>query len=189
MDDFFGDDGASKINNDSAQVGQLRNEYNASSRGVSTLTQQREEMETTANSTAAEVEELKEKLKASRETYEREQKLVQDLSIKAGDQKKELQEARQELIRAESELSGLKVERAEAEGSLMRDKEEIRMLKGKLAEINQQTNEIRVALVSSYCYTLREYMLTRVSGKVQERWSPAERHASHQQEAGCYCRG
>lgn len=147
-DDFFGDDGVKSVPQDSAQLGQLRNEYNASSKGADTFTAQREEMQSASDSTASEIADLKEKLKVSRETYEREQKAVQDLSLRAGEQKKELQKAKEELIRAESELSGLKVERRETEGGLLRDKEEIRNLKAKLAEVSKETVSLRTEVVS-----------------------------------------
>lgn len=144
--DFFGDE-APKVEDNSVELGQLRNACNASTRGVSTLTTQREEMERSATASSSEVEELKEKLRVSRETFEAEQKLVQELSIKAGDHRKELQKAKQELITAESELSGLKVEKNEAEQSLMRDKEEIRQLKAKLADMNKETAGIKTDIV------------------------------------------
>lgn len=169
-DDFFGDDGASKVNDNSVELGQLRNAYNASSRGVSTLTTQREDMEKTAKATSDEVAELKEKLRLSREAFDKEQKLVQDLSLRANDHKKELQQAKQQLITAESELSGLRVEKNEAEQALMRDKEEIRTLKAKLAEMSQATTTIKAEIVG-FLRAFVHYVscLSHTRGRYQEK--------------------
>jgi epidermal growth factor receptor substrate 15 len=54
-----------------------------------------------------------------------------------------MQKSREELIRAESDLSALRVEKSEIEGSFLRDKEEARDLHRKMVEVGQQVESMK----------------------------------------------
>lgn len=143
-DDFFGEDNSKQISDHSIQIGQTQNALNASSKGLSTLSNQRAEMEKNAASVEAELNELKEKLEISRKAYEAEQKVVNDLTIKAGEHKKDLANVRKEVVTAESDLSALRDEKREWQGVTMRDKEEIRGLKSKLGEVTKEVSQLKL---------------------------------------------
>ena len=61
-------------------------------------------------------------------------------------QRVDIQKARDELISAESELSATKVEKAEVEGSVLRDKEEIRDLQRRMKEVGVETDALKAAI-------------------------------------------
>jgi epidermal growth factor receptor substrate 15 len=54
-----------------------------------------------------------------------------------------MQRCREELIRAESDLSALRVEKSEIEGAFLRDKEEARDLHRKMVEVGQQAESLK----------------------------------------------
>lgn len=62
-----------------------------------------------------------------------------DLQARQREQLSDITKTRGELVTAESDLSALRAEKAEIEGSVLRDKEEIRDLQRKLKEVGEQT--------------------------------------------------
>jgi len=145
-DDFFGVDESKSIPDHSIELGQTQNALNASAKGLSTLSNQRAEMEKSQAAVEAELQEMKDKLTASRANYEAEQKVVNELTIRAGEQKKELANVKKEVVTAESDLSALRDEKREWEGVTMRDKEEIRGLKSKLGEVTKEVSALKLEL-------------------------------------------
>ena len=63
-----------------------------------------------------------------------------------GSQTAEIQKAREELIRAESDLSAVRVEKAEIEGAFLRDKEDIRELHRKMAETGTEVAGLKLEI-------------------------------------------
>jgi epidermal growth factor receptor substrate 15 len=63
-----------------------------------------------------------------------------------GAQTAELQKTREELIRAESDLSAVRVEKAEIEGAFMRDKEDVRELHRKMAETGTEIAGLKLEI-------------------------------------------
>jgi epidermal growth factor receptor substrate 15 len=56
----------------------------------------------------------------------------------------EMQTSQEELIRAESDLSALRVEKSEIEGAFLRDKEEARDLHRRMAEVGQRVESLKL---------------------------------------------
>mgnify|MGYP001563317799 FL=1 len=72
--------------------------------------------------------------------------MVEDLQKRQSEQADLLKRARTELITAESDLSALRVERTEIEGNYLRDKEDVRDMKKKMAEVGGETVKIKDVL-------------------------------------------
>lgn len=64
--------------------------------------------------------------------------MLSTLKERHANQNAEIQKVREELIRSESDLSAIRVEKAEIEGSFLRDKEEVRDLNRRMAEVTAQ---------------------------------------------------
>src|ERR1700722_1700672 len=61
-------------------------------------------------------------------------------------QSAEIEKTREELIRAESDLSAVRVEKAEVEGVLLREKEEARDLHRRMIEVGQEIETLKAEL-------------------------------------------
>lgn len=72
--------------------------------------------------------------------------MVDNLEGRQKEQATLLGRARHELIAAESDLSALRVERTELEGTYLRDKEEVREMKKKMAQVSIDVKEAKEAL-------------------------------------------
>ncbi|KAI6117604.1 hypothetical protein EDD16DRAFT_1588043 [Pisolithus croceorrhizus] len=75
---------------------------------------------------------------SAKASFETETTLLNTLRERHTAQTAEIQKLRKELIRSESDLSAVRVEKAELEGSFLRDKEEVRELNRKVIEITSQ---------------------------------------------------
>lgn len=148
--DFFDEnddaDLSAKLAGDNNQLATVEREHAAVSASVTRLKQTRTELESSLSSTTAALNELQVKLSTARAAYETERAMVDDLQIRQKEQAALLARQRTELITAESDLSGLRVEKSEIEGSFLRDKEDVREMKRKMAEIAVATNELREVL-------------------------------------------
>lgn len=69
--------------------------------------------------------------------------MLNALRERHANQNAEIQKVREELIRSESDLSAVRVEKAEIEGSFLRDKEEVRDLNRRMAEVTTQITTTR----------------------------------------------
>lgn len=72
--------------------------------------------------------------------------MVDSLESRHKEQADLLARARHELITAESDLSALRVERTEIEGNYLRDKEDVREMNKKMAEVTLETNKLKEVL-------------------------------------------
>lgn len=109
---------------------------------LASLTSERAELEASLASTTSAISTLQSQLAVSRTAYLAEQAMLKDLSERSSKQKDLLDRARHELITAESDLSALRVERNEIEGSYLRDKEETRELRKKSALVEEERKKL-----------------------------------------------
>ncbi|KAJ7684745.1 hypothetical protein DFH06DRAFT_969429 [Mycena polygramma] len=152
--DLLGDDddaGAASpsIHDQSAEIGNLQNQVNSTSRSLATAQAERQALETTLANQAAQLSALQTQLSSAKAAYETENKLLSGLRERQSVQTADIQKTREELIRAESELSGVRVEKAEVEGAFLRDKEEARALHKKMVEVGQQVDTLKVDVEKS----------------------------------------
>ncbi|KAL7414092.1 hypothetical protein BDY24DRAFT_414779 [Mrakia frigida] len=125
------------------ELTKLRTENSTLSRSVSDLQSSGLTLENQTLETAKEIMDLQAKLVGLRATHESEKGNVDKLKLKAEEQAAKLKEISGELIRAESELSGLRGEKTELDGQLMRDKEDIREMKRRMVEVAEETTQLK----------------------------------------------
>jgi epidermal growth factor receptor substrate 15 len=95
-------------------------------------------LEATLANQAAQLSALQTQLASAIASFETETNLLSTLKERHANQNAEIQRVREELIRSESDLSAIRVEKAEIEGSFLRDKEEVRDLNRRMAEATTQ---------------------------------------------------
>jgi epidermal growth factor receptor substrate 15 len=122
------------INDHSAEIGNLQNQLQSTMRSLENTTTERSNVEATVQNQAARLSALQTQLSSAKAAYETESRLLATLRERFSDQSSEIQKATEELIRAESDLSAVRVEKAEVEQGLLRDKEEVRELQRKMTE-------------------------------------------------------
>ncbi|WVQ93539.1 hypothetical protein IAU59_000614 [Kwoniella sp. CBS 9459] len=148
--DLLGDDAAedrpSSVPDHSAELGNKQNQLNNISRNLPDLEKTRQELENTAKSSAAQLEEVEAKLSSARSRHETETKAVADLRIKVGEQKERLRKLESEVISAESDLSAMRSEKDELEQGLLSDKEEIRGLQKMMKEVEEEKTGMKLVL-------------------------------------------
>lgn len=89
---------------------------------------------------------LESQLASAKAQYQTETKLVADLQTRQSEQAANINQTRGELVTAESDLSALRAEKAEIEGSVLRDKEEIRGLQRQLKEVGDGNTAIKAEI-------------------------------------------
>ena len=122
------------IHDHSAEIGNLQNQLQSTTRSLENTKTERSNVEGTVESQAIQLSTLQTQLGSAKASYETETRLLASLRERFSNQSSDIQKAREELIRAESDLSAIRVEKTEVEQNLMRDKEEIRELQRKMAE-------------------------------------------------------
>jgi epidermal growth factor receptor substrate 15 len=85
-------------------------------------------------------------LSSANAAYETETKLLSTLRERLGVQTAEIQKAREELIRAESDLSAVRVEKAEIGGTFLRDKDDVRELQRKMADTGTEIAGLKIEI-------------------------------------------
>jgi epidermal growth factor receptor substrate 15 len=83
-------------------------------------------------------------LSSAKAAYESESKHLATLRERFSVQAAEIQKARHELITAESDVSGMRAEKAEIEGGLLRDKEEVRALQRRMKEVGTEIDVLKL---------------------------------------------
>lgn len=126
--------GASTINDRSAEIGNLQNQLQSTTRSLENTKTERNNVEVTVQNQAAQLSSLQIQLSSAKAAYETETRLLATLRERFANQSSEIQKVKEELIRAESDLSGVRVEKSEVEQSLLHAKEEIRELQRKMTE-------------------------------------------------------
>ncbi|WWC85800.1 uncharacterized protein L201_000667 [Kwoniella dendrophila CBS 6074] len=148
--DLLGDDSAedkpSAVPDNSAEFGNKQNQLANTTRGINELEKSHAELDETAKTSAAQLEELEAKLSSARSRHETETKAVADLRIKVGEQKERHKKLESEVISAESDLSAMRSEKDELEQALLRDKEEVRGLQKMMKEIEEEKTGMKLVL-------------------------------------------
>ncbi|PFH46118.1 hypothetical protein AMATHDRAFT_70603 [Amanita thiersii Skay4041] len=147
--DLLGDDDETSstpsppLQDKSAEIGNVQNQLNSTNRTLETTKNERISIEQTLANQASQLAALQTQLSSAKAAYETETKLLATLRDRQANQLAEIQKAREELIRAESDLSAVRVEKAEIEGTFLRDKEEARDLHRKMMEAGQQVEVLK----------------------------------------------
>jgi epidermal growth factor receptor substrate 15 len=92
---------------------------------------------------AAQLSALQTQLSSAKAAYETETKLLATLRERQTTQNAEIQKVKEELIHAESDLSAVRVDKAEVEGAFLRDKEEARELHRKMVGVSTQVEQLK----------------------------------------------
>jgi epidermal growth factor receptor substrate 15 len=129
---------SSHLHDQSAEIGNVQNQLNSTNKSLQTVKAERETLESTLASQAAQLSSLQTQLASAKASYETETGLLNTLRERHAAQTAEIRKVREELIRDESDLSAVRVEKAEIEGSFLRDKEEVRDLNKRMAEVTMQ---------------------------------------------------
>jgi len=140
--DFFNDD-ISPLHDQSAEIGNVRNQLSSTEKSVSAAKLERQTLEQTLADQAVQLSTLQTQLSSAKASYETEMSLLSTLKDRRSAQLSEIRKTREELIRAESDLSAIRVEKAEIEGVFLRDKEEARDLHRRMVETGQQADALK----------------------------------------------
>lgn len=122
------------INDHSAEIGNLQNQLQSTTRSLENTKTERGKVEANVQNQAAQLSALQTQLSSAKAAYETESRLLATLRERSSNQSSEIQKVKGELIRAESDLSAIRVEKAEVEQTLLHDKEEVRELQRKMTE-------------------------------------------------------
>ncbi|KZT03527.1 uncharacterized protein LAESUDRAFT_729113 [Laetiporus sulphureus 93-53] len=148
--DLLGDDedtahaASPPLQDQSAEIGNTKNQLNSTNKSLETAKAERESVERTLSEQAAQLSALQTQLSSAKAAYETETRLLSTLRERFANQAADIQKAREELIHGESNLSAVRVEKAEVEGALLRDKEEVRDLQRKMTEVGMQVETLKV---------------------------------------------
>ncbi|KAL0947299.1 hypothetical protein HGRIS_013418 [Hohenbuehelia grisea] len=131
------------LHDQSAEIGNVRNQLNSTTRSLETAKAERAKLEQAASNQTAELSSMQGQLAVVKASYDHETNLLSSLRERFATQAADIQKTREELICAESDLSAVRVEKAELEGNILRDKEEVRGLNRKMAETTKETETIK----------------------------------------------
>lgn len=121
----------------------MKNQLQSTSRSLATVKEERGTLEQTLAGQASQLSTLQTQLSSAKAAYETETSLLATLRDRHSTQVSEMQRTKEELIRAESDLSAIRVEKAEIEGAFLRDKEEARDLHKRMVEAGQQAEALK----------------------------------------------
>ncbi|GAA6010148.1 hypothetical protein JCM10207_005639 [Rhodosporidiobolus poonsookiae] len=138
FDDNDDEDTAQQVSALRSQEGQLKAEEAQLSSQAKEQGQTRAELEAEVGRLNGEVAALQARIASARETYAAERTRVDDLRTRENEGKDLLARARHELISAESDLSALRLEKTEVEGEVLRDKEDVREVKRRVAHVEEE---------------------------------------------------
>ncbi|KAI0028359.1 hypothetical protein K488DRAFT_89829 [Vararia minispora EC-137] len=125
---------SSPLQDRSAEIGNAQNQLHSTNRSLEITKNERADVEARIAEQASQLAALQTQLATAKVSYETETRLLAQLRERFSNQTAEIATTRTELIRAESDLSAARVEKAEVEQGVLRDKEEIRELQRKMAE-------------------------------------------------------
>ncbi|KAI8998893.1 hypothetical protein BD414DRAFT_136979 [Trametes punicea] len=141
--DLLGDDdehhaSSPPLQDQSAEIGNVKNQLSSTNKSLETAKAERSNLERQLTEQAALLASLQTQLSSAKAAYDTETRLLGTLKERFASQSAEIQKTREDLIHAESDLSATRVEKAEIEGALLRDKEEVRDLHRKMSEVGAQ---------------------------------------------------
>lgn len=142
--DLLGDDdepahSSPPLQDKSAEIGNTQNQLNSTNQSLDRAQAERANLERILSDQATQLAGLQAQLAAAKASYERETEILTNLKTRHSTQSADIQRTREELIHAESDLSAIRVEKAEIEGAVLRDKEEVRELQRKMTEVGSHT--------------------------------------------------
>ncbi|KII88893.1 hypothetical protein PLICRDRAFT_40530 [Plicaturopsis crispa FD-325 SS-3] len=137
---------APPLHDQSAEIGNTQNQLNSTNRSLETAKAERASVEQALANQAAQLSALQTQLSSAKAAYETETRLLSTLQERYSAQTAEIQKTREELIRHESDLSGIRVEKAEVEGAFLRDKEEVRGYQRKMTEAGTEIETLKAQL-------------------------------------------
>lgn len=141
--DFLSDDNIRSLHDQSAEIGNVGNQLQSTEKSLSATKQEQQTLQQTLVDQASQLSTLQTQLSSAKAAYETEMTLLSALKERRSAQIAEIQKAREELIRAESNLSAIRVEKSEIEGVFLRDKEEARDLHKRMIEASQQAEILK----------------------------------------------
>jgi epidermal growth factor receptor substrate 15 len=137
---------ASSVPDNSAEIGNLQIQLGSTSRALETTKNERATTEKSLAEQASQISTLQTQLSSAKASYETETRLLSTLHERFSTQANEIQRTREELIRAESDLSAVRVEKVDVEGALLRDKEELRELRRRMDEVGESVEKTKVEI-------------------------------------------
>ncbi|KAF8510211.1 hypothetical protein BU17DRAFT_55537 [Hysterangium stoloniferum] len=147
--DLLGDDDDTRNNvlpDTSVEIGNVQNQLSSTNRSLESTKNERASVEQTTLEQDMQLSQLQTQLALARASYETESQLLNSLRERSAAQRADIRETREELIRAESDLSAVKVEKAEVERSVLKAKEEIRDLQRRMKETISQTDQLKAQM-------------------------------------------
>ncbi|KAG6854983.1 hypothetical protein C0991_009806 [Blastosporella zonata] len=147
--DLLGDDddapnhASPPLQDRSAEIGNTQNQLNSTNRALDTLKNERAQSDERLANQTSQLEGLQAQLATAKAAYETETKTLASIRERYTAQSAEMQKVTEELIRAESDLSAVRVEKADVEGAYMRDKEDTRELHRKMTQVGQMIEETK----------------------------------------------
>lgn len=138
------DEPVAVVEDKSAEIGNVQNQLNSTNKSLATAKADRSAIEAEVANQAGHLASLQTQLSSAKAAFDGETNLLANFRERFNNQSLDINKAREELIRAESDLSALKLEKAEIEGTFMRDKEDGRDLNRKVIEIGQQVEATKV---------------------------------------------
>ncbi len=134
------------IHANAVEIGNLQNQATSTQRSLKTTQEGRKTLEETVAAQASQLSALQSQLATATAAYETEKKLLETLQERMAAQNTEIQTTREALIRTESDVSATRLEKAEIEGAVLRDKEEIRDLQRKMKEVTTATEVLKAEI-------------------------------------------
>jgi epidermal growth factor receptor substrate 15 len=121
----------------------LKNQLQSTKRSLTAAREERSTLEQTLADQASQLSSIQTQLSSAKAAYETETNLLVTFKERHSTQVADIQNTRKELIGAESDLSAIRVEKAEIEGAFLRDKEEARELHKRMIETGKQAEALK----------------------------------------------
>ena len=121
----------------------MKNQWQSTKRSLTAAREERSALEQTLADQASQLSSIQTQLSSAKAAYETEINLLATFKERHSTQVADIQNTRKELIGAESDLSAIRVEKAEIEGAFLRDKEEARELHKRMVETGKQAEALK----------------------------------------------
>ena len=131
------------LHDQSVEIGNLKNQLQSTKRSLTVAREERSTLEQALADQASQLSSLQTQLSSAKAAYETETNLLATFKERHSTQVADIQNTRKELIGAESDLSAIRVEKAEIEGAFLRDKEEARELHKRMIETGKQAEALK----------------------------------------------
>ncbi|KZO99514.1 hypothetical protein CALVIDRAFT_534506 [Calocera viscosa TUFC12733] len=150
LPDLLGDDDVSEpappVPDRSAEVGNLQNQLASTQRSVEKSKADRAPLEKQVADYASQIAQLESQLAVAKAAHDAETQLLSNVRTRSAEQTEQMRTLKEDLIRAESDLSALRLEKTEIETALLRDKEDVRDMQKKMKAISDDTDKVKAEL-------------------------------------------